>query len=662
MPEVGTAFVTIVPSARGFASKLNGQVGTAAAGAGTSGGKRFGGAFSGAAGAALKGFGGVLAGIGIAKFFTGAVREASDLSESINAVRVSYGKAGDDILRIGQNSAKAFGLSKSQFNGFAVQFQSFSKTIAGTDGNVSKTFKNIIGRATDFASVMNLDVNEAATLFQSGLAGETEPLRRYGIDLSAAAVEAFALKKGIGSANGELTEAQKVQARYGLLMEKTSKTQGDFQNTSKGVANQQRILSANWKDLQAKVGTAFLPVLAKLALFLNTKVGPALAKLAPIFRKVGAFIQGLFQGGDGGSQLAKTFAALVAFAKPLLAILLDLGKKALAIIGPALSEIGTLITTQLLPAFRTLLPILAPVAAFLLRMFGGAVLGLINGFVNVVKGAFQIITGVFQVFAALFTGDWDLLWKGLGNILRGAWNVIKGIFQIAINVGILGVLRKLPAIVGAIFKGLFRLMGSLAKAGWGLIKGVFRTAMNSVKSNVSSGVKSIVQFFKDLPGKIKSGIGNLGKLLLQKGKDLVHGFVSGIKSLPGAIKDALLSLIPGPLKKFAAKLGLKSPSTVFRHFGEMTVAGFVQGIERGSGSVTQATLSMANAALVGGRGLVPAVSSASLVGAGGQALPDMPIVDGTQVIGFLRDLATERARIELAKNTRNETLAARFIT
>lgn len=658
MAEVGTAFVTIVPSARGFASKLNGQVGTAAAGAGTSGGKRFGGAFSGAAGAALKSFGAVLAGVGVAKFFTGAVREASDLSESINAVRVSYGKAADDILRIGQNSAKSFGLSKSEFNGFAVQFQSFSKTVAGADGNVSKTFQNLIGRATDFASVMNLDVADAATLFQSGLAGETEPLRRYGIDLSAAAVEAFALKKGIGSANGELTEAQKVQARYGLLMEKTSKTQGDFANTSKGAANQQRILSANFKDLQAKVGTAFLPILAKLALFLNTKVAPALSKLGPIFAKVGKFFSA-FAGGGGSGQLTKTFQALLVFAKPLVAVLKDLGGKALAIIGPALSEIGALINNQLLPAFRTLLPILAPVAAFLLKIFGGAVLGLINGFVNVVKGAFQILTGVLQVFAAIFTGDWDLLWKGLGNILRGAWNVIKGIFQIAINIGILGVLKRLPSIVFGIFKGLFRLLISIVKGGLSLLGRLFVTAMRGLGSAVSSGVKNVIGFFKSLPGKILSALGNLGKLLLQKGKDLVRGFVNGIKSLPGAIKNALLNLIPGPLKKFAKALGLSSPSRVFQHFGEMTVAGYVQGIDKGQRAVTTATLSMANAALIGGRGLAPTVAAGSLTGPGA-GVPDMPIVDGTEVIGFLRDLATERARIELAKNTRTETLAARF--
>ena len=39
--------------------------------------------------------------------------------------------------------------------------------------------------------------SDALALFQSGLAGETEPLRKFGIDLSAAAVEAHAIATGI---------------------------------------------------------------------------------------------------------------------------------------------------------------------------------------------------------------------------------------------------------------------------------------------------------------------------------------------------------------------------------------------------------------------------------------------------------------------------------
>lgn len=213
------------------------------------------------------------------EFGIGTIDIASDLNESVNAVQVSYGELADQIFAIGTTSAKTFGLSKRDLNAYAVQFSAFSKTIAGDGGDVTGTFQSILGRATDFASVMNLEVSDALGLFQSGLAGETEPLRKYGIDLSAATVEAYALANGIGDGSAELTEAQKQQARYGTLLAQTSAVQGDFANTSSELANQNRINAAVWDDLQAKIGGAFLPIAQAVATVLAEDVFPVISEL-----------------------------------------------------------------------------------------------------------------------------------------------------------------------------------------------------------------------------------------------------------------------------------------------------------------------------------------------------------------------------------------------
>lgn len=202
------------------------------------------------------------AGLAIAGFAAKSISAASNLDESTNAVRKSFGTAADAVLKLGDNAAKSFGLSEAAFNDAAVSFASFTQTIAGPGGDVAKTLEDLTTRAADFGSVMNLSVNEAATVFRSGLSGETEPLKRFGIDLSAAAVEAFALSSGLVKSKSEMTEAIKVQARYGLLMKETNKFAGDFADTSDGLANSQRILTAQIEDLQAKIGQRLVPVLA----------------------------------------------------------------------------------------------------------------------------------------------------------------------------------------------------------------------------------------------------------------------------------------------------------------------------------------------------------------------------------------------------------------
>jgi hypothetical protein len=194
-----------------------------------------------------------------------AINAASDLAESVNAVNVSYGEAAESVLQLGENSAQSFGMAKSEFNAFAVQFSSFAKNISAETGQpVAAVLDDLTTRVADFASVMNLDLNEAAAVFMSTMSGETEPIRRFGKDVSAAAVELFALKNGLIDNKSELTETIKVQARYGLLMEQTADTAGDFANTSDGLANSQRILKAEFKDMQAAIGEDLMPALVSV--------------------------------------------------------------------------------------------------------------------------------------------------------------------------------------------------------------------------------------------------------------------------------------------------------------------------------------------------------------------------------------------------------------
>jgi hypothetical protein len=199
-------------------------------------------------------------GAGLAK----TVQTASSYAESVNAVNVAFGKSAQGIIDFGKTAATTLGVSQVDFNNAAVRFSAFAERIVGSGGDASKFIAEISTRASDFASVFNIDVSEALQVFQSGLAGEAEPLKRFGINLLDSEVKAYAAANGIGAIGKELTETEKVQARYGLLLQATSKTQGDFANTSDGLANQLRILKAEVSNTQIEIGNQLLPVMAEL--------------------------------------------------------------------------------------------------------------------------------------------------------------------------------------------------------------------------------------------------------------------------------------------------------------------------------------------------------------------------------------------------------------
>ena len=197
----------------------------------------------------------------IVNFGKGAIDAASDLAESMNAVQVTFGDASDEILRLGENASKTVGMSARDFNAFAVQFAGFTKQIAGANGDVTAVTDELTTRIADFASVMNLDIPRAAQIFQSSLAGSSEPARAFGIDMSDAAVKAHALATGLVDSTAEMTEAEKVTARYDLLLEETNQMAGDFANTSDGLANSMRILEADLDNAKATIGEAMVPAL-----------------------------------------------------------------------------------------------------------------------------------------------------------------------------------------------------------------------------------------------------------------------------------------------------------------------------------------------------------------------------------------------------------------
>ena len=115
------------------------------------------------------------------------------------------------------------------------------------------------------ASFNNQDPERDVGAFSRWLAGEAEPLRRFGIFISEARVQTEAYASGIAKAGEELTDAQKIQARFNIIMQDTKKQQGDFARTvGESLPNQLRKLKAQLIDVAAGVGKELLPAFLEL--------------------------------------------------------------------------------------------------------------------------------------------------------------------------------------------------------------------------------------------------------------------------------------------------------------------------------------------------------------------------------------------------------------
>ena len=207
----------------------------------------------------------IKAGAAFGRFVGDSIRQASDLGESVNAVNKTFGSSAKEIQDWGKNNATSFGLSTAEFNKMATPLGASLKNAGLSLQDTSKWTIDLTKRASDMASVFNTTVPEALDAIQAGLRGESDPLEKFGVGLSAAKVEARALADTGKTTASSLTDQEKATARLNVIMEQTSSTAGDFADTSDQYANATRIATAEIDNAKAALGQALLPVLAKVA-------------------------------------------------------------------------------------------------------------------------------------------------------------------------------------------------------------------------------------------------------------------------------------------------------------------------------------------------------------------------------------------------------------
>ena len=225
----------------------------------------------------LKGFGTMMAtafaGVAaraVTEFAGSCVELASNLSEVQNVVDVTFGEVAQGVNDFAKTADKAFGLSELSAKKFSSTMGAMVKSMGFTEQQAAEMGKTMTGLAGDMASFYNLDAQTAFDKLRSGIAGETEPLKQLGINLSETNLSAFALSQGITKAYNAMTEAEKVTLRYQYIMQATKDAQGDFTRTSDSLANQTRILAMEFDKLKTTVGQALMPVVNSAVQGLNS--------------------------------------------------------------------------------------------------------------------------------------------------------------------------------------------------------------------------------------------------------------------------------------------------------------------------------------------------------------------------------------------------------
>jgi phage-related protein len=318
------------------------------------------------------------------------------------------------------------------------------------------------------------------------------------------------------------------------------------------------ITTGAFVETLTNLGNTIITVFTTVSTFLATVVLPA----------VMAFVTGaIAQLSLFGAWVQTTFGPLVSAIADLFAAVWTRIQEG---IGPFLAFLqGVLI------AF-------VAVAVVLWQTFGDDLVRIIQVAWDFIKGiveaAVQIITGIIQVATGIISGDWSKLWEGVKNILQGAWNAITAIVTTAVEL-LFNILRMAIGTIGQILNLGWQGIRAAAEAAWGALV----NAITSKFREVTAPVQGVIDTVKSILSIDLSGIG----------RNLIQGFVNGIKSGLGSVTSAVSSIaeaIPGPIKSF---LGIRSPSRLMEGLADDTMAGFLRGLEHGIGSVSKLVATVA---------------------------------------------------------------------
>lgn len=199
----------------------------------------------------------------VTDYLGGAVAESNEYVENLNLFNVAMGEYTNEAMKYAKTVEQAMGIDPSEWIRAQGTFNILLTGFGVVNDKASVMSQNLTQLGYDLASLYNSDVETALAKLQSGIAGELEPLRRWGYDLSQARLQEIALSLGIDKKVTSMNQAEKSMIRYHAIMTQVTEAQGDMARTLDSPANQLRILQSQLNMLTRGIGNVFIPMLNK---------------------------------------------------------------------------------------------------------------------------------------------------------------------------------------------------------------------------------------------------------------------------------------------------------------------------------------------------------------------------------------------------------------
>ena len=534
MADLATAYVQIVPSARGLKQNLSNVLGSEM----PSAGKSAGGIFSGNLIGAIKG---ALAAAGIGEALRATLTEGAALQQSLGGVETLFKDSAEKVIANANQAFRTVGMSA---NGYMEQVTSFSASLLQSLGGDTAA-------AADKANMAMVDIADNANKFGTDMERITDAYQGF-------AKQNYTmldnLKLGYGGTKTEmkrlLADAQKLTGvKYDInnlsdVYEAIHVIQEELGVTGTTAKEASSTLTGSFNAMKA----AAKNVLGNLAL--GQAMGPSLQALA---QTTVTFLTGNLVPAIWNIVTALP-GALVTFINALLPANMS------SVVGTLVGQFSQFMTANL--------PVLLSNGV---TMISQMQLGFFNGIPGFLLMVGKLLS---QLLNALLIAAPSLLASGTRLIL----NLVSGLIASLPNVISAG-----TTVIGQLLSTFAKHLPDLLAQGISLI--------GQLVAGLISKIPDVIKSAADIAKNILDTIGEIDWKGL--GKAIIEGIVKGIKNAATSLFTALKDLASQALQAAKDALDINSPSRRFENeVGYQMPAGQAKGIRRGFPLVQNALKSL----------------------------------------------------------------------
>ena len=561
MSDLGTAYVQIVPSARGISGKITEALG----GEAESAGQKTGESFSAKFGSVVKK---AIVALGIGKLIGEAINQGGQLQQSLGGVETLFKDSSDKVKEYASMAFQTTGLSANEY----------MQNVTGFSASLLQSLGGDTSKAADIADMAMQDMSDNANKMGTSMESIT------------AAYQGFArqqytlldnLKLGYGGTKTEmerlLADAESITGvHYDIsnlsdVYEAIHVIQGELGITGTTALEASKTLEGSFNAMKS----AFTDLLGQMAM-----------------------------GGDISTALSNLTTTVSTY----------LFGNLLPMVGQVLQNIPTMIVGVVQG--------IAQHTGEIINAGVNLVVGLVTGIITAIP---QLITAVNQLATSIWqtitTTDWVALGQSvLQNIDTGVLDEIPSIIGTIgdMLVTLIGtIMQNLPQfwekgseLIVQMISGITNRLPQIASAIGEVLANLIRTIVSNLPQFMAKGIEVAVNIAKGLIQAIPTVLSSIGSIISQAasafmsfdwwsiGSNIISGIVNGIWSLAGAIGDALMSIARSAWASIKSFFGISSPSKLIRDtIGKFIPMGMAEGIEGNADYVQDAMSQLASEAV-----------------------------------------------------------------